>query len=72
MKFKFFLLKWQKVIRLAFTIGCLVGAGFVLYVGHALFQERIRLFFIFTGYVVVLTFVAIFFGRRLIAMITDG
>ncbi|MBI3358112.1 MAG: hypothetical protein HY201_01905 [Nitrospirae bacterium] len=72
MKFKPFLARWQKVIQFVFTIGCLIGAGIVLDVAHILFQERIRLFWIFTSYIIVLTCVGIFFGRRLIAMICDG
>jgi len=72
MKFQSLLARWKKQIQLVFTIACLVGAGIVLYVGYSLFQARISLFFIFMFYIVILTFVVIFFGRRLIAMICDG
>jgi hypothetical protein len=72
MKIKLFLAKWQKQIQLLFTIGALIGAGIVLSVGYSLFQAKMFLFLVFTFYIVVLTGVAIFFGRRLIAMICDG
>ena len=54
------------------TIACLMGSGVVLYVGYVLFHDRIRTFFIFTFYIVILTGVAISFGRRLITMIFDA
>jgi len=72
MKLKTLFGKYQKQIQLIFTIACLVGAGVVLCVGHSLFHDRISLFWIFTSYIVILTLVAIFFGRRLIAMICDA
>jgi len=71
MKFQSFLTKWQKQIQLVFTIACFSGSGIVLYVGHQIFSDRLRLFWIFSGYIVILTGVVIVFGRRLIAMICD-
>lgn len=72
MNLKSFLDKWQKQIQWMLTIACLIGAGVVLCVGYALFHDRMRTFWIFTFYIVILTGVAIFFGRRLIAMIADA
>ena len=64
--------KYQKQIQLVFTIVCLVGGTIVLSVGYSLFQGRIKLFYVFMFYIVILASVAIFLGRRLIAMICDG
>jgi len=72
MGLKLFMAKYLKQIQLFFTIACLVGGTIVLSVGYSLFQAKIFLFFIFTFYIVILTGVAIFFGRRIIAMICDG
>ena len=71
MKFQSFLAKWQKQIQLAFTIACCAGLGIVLYVGYQIFSDRLRIFWIFSAYIVILTGVVIFLGRRLIAMICD-
>ena len=59
----------QKLIRPLFTVACIGGAALAIYVGHEIFHDRIRIFWIFTGYVVILTGIAIFFGFRLIEML---
>jgi len=71
MKLKTLLAKCLKQIQFIFSIGCLIGAGIVLSVGYELFQAKMFLFWVFTLYILLMTGVAIFFGRRLIAMITD-
>ena len=58
--------KWGRPVFLAVA---LIGAGVAIYVGYQLFHERIRIFWIFTGYIVILTGIVIFFCFRLIAMI---
>jgi hypothetical protein len=58
--------KWGRPV---FLVMALVGGVGALYVGYQLFHERIRLFWIFSGYIVILTGIAIFFGFRLIEMI---
>jgi hypothetical protein len=68
---KTFFAKWQKQIFLLFAIGCLTGAAIFIYVGYSLFHERAALFGVFTLYVVILTGIVIYFGRRLITMIGE-
>lgn len=45
---------------------CMVGAAVLLYVGHALFQNRAVVFWVFSAYTLLLTGIVIFFGFRLI------
>jgi len=68
---KSFVSKWQKKIQFLFTIVCLIGASGGVYVGYEFFQDRIKIFYVFTLYTLILTFVVIFLGRRLIRMASD-
>ncbi|MEK7702821.1 MAG: hypothetical protein AAB317_02550 [Nitrospirota bacterium] len=69
---KHLFVKWQKQISLVFTIGCLLGTAITLAVGYSLFHERPTLFGVFVFYVVTLTLVVIYFGRKIIAMIGES
>jgi hypothetical protein len=66
-----FFAKWQKQIFLLFAVGCIISAAVVIFVGYSLFNERPAIFRVFTLYVVILTGIVIYFGRRLIAMIGE-
>ncbi len=56
----------RKIILTVFTIACIVGAIVAIFVGYQLFQNRLKIFWIFTDYISALTGVVIFFGFRLI------
>jgi len=56
----------RKIILTVFTIACIVGAIVAIFVGYQLFQNRLKIFWIFTAYISALTGVVIFFGFRLI------
>ncbi len=48
------------------VLACILGASALIYVGHALFQNRTVVFWVFIAYTLIVTGVVIFFGFRLI------
>ncbi len=56
----------KKVIHTFFALICVVAVLVGIYVGHELFQSRPLIFWIFTGYVVILAGIVFFLGIRLI------
>ncbi len=56
----------KKIILALFTAGCIIGAIVAIFLGYQLFQNRIKIFFIFSAYIVALVGIVIFFGFRLI------
>jgi len=63
--------KFKKIVLLVYTITCFIGSSVAIYVGYDVFHGRMRLFWIFSAYIVLLTAIAIFFGRRLIGVIFE-
>ncbi|MBI3804094.1 MAG: hypothetical protein HY282_10075 [Nitrospirae bacterium] len=60
----------RKIVLAFFTMACIIGAIAALFVGYQLFQTRVKIFWIFSAYIIVLTGIVIFFGFRLIG--TEG
>jgi hypothetical protein len=56
----------RKVVLGLLVAVSILGAVVLIYVGHALFQNRAVVFWVFSGYTVLLTGIVIFFGFRLI------
>lgn len=56
----------RKLFLTFFTIACVVGAIVAIFLGYQLFQNRLKIFWIFSAYIAALTGVVIFFGFRLI------
>ncbi|TAK04442.1 MAG: hypothetical protein EPO39_11430 [Candidatus Manganitrophaceae bacterium] len=56
----------RKIVLTLFTMACIVGAIVAIFVGYQLFQNRMKIFWIFSAYISALTGVVIFFGFRLI------
>lgn len=58
----------RKTALIIFTLVCIVGAGGFIYVGYALFRDRLSIFWLFSVYIVLLAAIVIFFGFRLIGV----
>lgn len=56
----------RKIVLTIFTAACIIGAVTALFVGYQLFQNRVKIFWVFSAYIVVLTGIVIFFGFRFI------
>lgn len=56
----------RKLVLTLFTTACVFGLMVALFLGYQLFQGRMKIFWIFSAYISVLTGVVIFFGFRLI------
>lgn len=63
----------RKIILTVFTLFCIIGGGAMIYVGLELFlfRDRARVFWIYSVYIALLTGIVIFFGFRLIGMISS-
>ncbi len=56
----------RKLILTLFTAACIFGATVAIFLGYEMFQRRLKIFWIFSAYISVLTGIVIFFGFRLI------
>lgn len=56
----------RKLVLTLFTTACIVGLVVALFLGYQLFQNRMKIFWLFSAYISALTGVVIFFGFRLI------
>lgn len=56
----------RKLVLSLFTAACIAGLMVALFLGYQLFQNRLKIFWIFSAYITALTGVVIFFGFRLI------
>lgn len=56
----------RKLVLTLFTTACIAGLMVALFLGYQLFQDRLKIFWIFSAYISALTGVVLFFGFRLI------
>ena len=56
----------RKIVLTLFTAVCIVGAIVAISLGYEMFQNRLKIFWIFSAYISALTGIVIFFGFRLI------
>lgn len=56
----------RKLVLTLFTTACVFGLMVAIFLGYQLFQNRMKIFWLFSAYISALTGVVIFFGFRLI------